>query len=261
MPAIGQSIPRKEGRAKVTGQARYVDDLRLPGMLHGVTVRSPSPRGVIRDIRYGPGIPWDAITIVTARDIPGANVVALITDDQPYLAAGTVNHAEEPVLLLAHADPVLLQEARRQRHHRDRPAAAGVHDGRGVVGRARSSGAPTTSSSPTSCRAGTWTRRWLRPTRSSRGNTTRARRSSSTSSRTGCWPWRTWRRRRRRHGVGLDAVPVLHPQGAGARSSACPAKRSASSRWRPAAASAARKSTRRSSPATRRCWRGSRSVR
>ena len=113
MPAIGQSIPRKEGRAKVTGQARYVDDLRLPGMLHGVTVRSPSPRGVIRDIRYGPGIPWDAITIVTARDIPGANVVALITDDQPYLAAGTVNHAEEPVLLLAHADPVLLQEARR----------------------------------------------------------------------------------------------------------------------------------------------------
>jgi CO/xanthine dehydrogenase Mo-binding subunit len=113
MPAIGQSIPRKEGRAKVTGQARYIDDLRLPGMLHGVTVRSPSPRGVIRDIRYGRGVPWDAITIVTARDIPGANVVALITDDQPYLAAGRVNHAEEPVLLLAHADPVLLEEARR----------------------------------------------------------------------------------------------------------------------------------------------------
>jgi CO/xanthine dehydrogenase Mo-binding subunit len=113
MPAIGQSVPRKEGRAKVTGQARYVDDLRLPGMIHGVTVRSPSPRGVIRDIRYDPGIPWDTITIVTARDIPGANVVALITDDQPYLANGRVNHAEEPVLLLAHADPVLLEEARR----------------------------------------------------------------------------------------------------------------------------------------------------
>jgi CO/xanthine dehydrogenase Mo-binding subunit len=113
MPAIGQSIPRTEGRAKVTGQARYVDDLRLPGMLHGVTVRSPSPRGVIRDIRYGPGIPWDTITIVSARDIPGANVVALITDDQPYLAAGRVNHPEEPVLLLAHADPLLLEEARR----------------------------------------------------------------------------------------------------------------------------------------------------
>ena len=113
MPSIGRSIPRKEGRAKVTGQARYVDDLSLPGMLHGVTVRSPAPRGIIRDIRYGPGLPWDEITIVTAADIPGANVVALITDDQPYLATDRVNHAEEPVLLLAHRDRSLLEEARR----------------------------------------------------------------------------------------------------------------------------------------------------
>jgi CO/xanthine dehydrogenase Mo-binding subunit len=114
MTPIGQSIPRKEGPAKVTGQARYVDDLVLPGMLHGVTVRSPAARGTIRDIRYGSGIPWDDFTIVTAADIPGENVVALITDDQPYLAADRVNHAEEPVLLLAHADRQLLEEARRR---------------------------------------------------------------------------------------------------------------------------------------------------
>ena len=111
---IGQSTPRKEGRGKVTGQARYVDDLVLPGMLHGVTVRSPSSRGVIRDIRFDAGIPWDEFTIVTATDIPGANVVALITDDQPYLADGRVNHAEEPVVLLAHPDRSLLEEARRR---------------------------------------------------------------------------------------------------------------------------------------------------
>ena len=30
--SIGQSVVRKEGRAKVTGQSRYVDDLVLPGM-------------------------------------------------------------------------------------------------------------------------------------------------------------------------------------------------------------------------------------
>ena len=110
---IGQSAPRKEGEAKVTGRARYADDLALPGMLHGVTVRSPQPRGVIRDIRYAPGIPWEEITIVTAADIPGENVVALILDDQPYLADGRVNHAEEPVVLLAHRDRSLLEEARR----------------------------------------------------------------------------------------------------------------------------------------------------
>jgi CO/xanthine dehydrogenase Mo-binding subunit len=111
--SIGRSVVRKEGRAKVTGQSRYVDDLFLPGMLHGVTVRSDVPRGLIKAIHYGGGIPWDEFTIVTAADIPGANVVALISDDQPYLADDRVNHKEEPVVLLAHPDRSLLEEARR----------------------------------------------------------------------------------------------------------------------------------------------------
>src|SRR5687768_11797079 len=83
-------------------------------MLHGVTVRSPASRGTIQDIGYGDGIPWDEFTIVTATDIPGRNVVALIVDDQPYLADTHVNHAEEPVLLLAHPDRQLVEEARRR---------------------------------------------------------------------------------------------------------------------------------------------------
>src|SRR6202035_2700524 len=52
--------------------------------------------------------------IVTAKDIPAANAVALILDDQPYLADGVVNHPEEAILLLAHHDRYLLEEARRQ---------------------------------------------------------------------------------------------------------------------------------------------------
>lgn len=110
---IGQPILRTEGRAKVTGRAEYVDDISLPGMLHGVTVRSPIARGRLREIRFPAGIPWDEITIVTASDIPGKNYVALIENDQPCLAAEAINHTEEPVVLLAHADKHLLQEARR----------------------------------------------------------------------------------------------------------------------------------------------------
>ncbi len=56
---VGQPVPRKEGRGKVTGRASYFDHLRFPGMLYGVTVRSPSPRGRIRSITFVPGIPWD----------------------------------------------------------------------------------------------------------------------------------------------------------------------------------------------------------
>lgn len=110
---IGKSVPRKEGRQKVTGRAVYVDDMEMPGLLYGVTVRSPLARGRLRGIRFGGGIPWEEFTIVTARDIPGKNCVALILDDQPCLADHVVNHAEEPVLLLAHEDQYLLEEARR----------------------------------------------------------------------------------------------------------------------------------------------------
>ena len=113
---IGKPLPRKEGRDKVTGKARYVDDITLPGMLYGATVRSPSPRGLLREIKFDPRIAWDEFTIVTARDIPGSNYVALIVEDQPYLAEKVVNHAEEPVLLLAHPDKHLLEEARRSVH-------------------------------------------------------------------------------------------------------------------------------------------------
>ncbi len=111
--SIGKSFPRKEGRKKVTGQALYVDDLSFPEMLHGATVRSPSARGKITNISFEGNIPWDEFTIVTAKDIPGANYVALILNDQPYLAAEFVNHPEEPVVLLAHSDKYLVEEARR----------------------------------------------------------------------------------------------------------------------------------------------------
>jgi CO/xanthine dehydrogenase Mo-binding subunit len=111
--SIGKSVPRKEGREKVTGCARYVDDLVFPDMLHGVTVRSPAPRGRIREIRFEGDIPWNEFTVVTAKDICGENCIALLIEDQPCLADGFVNHCEEPVVLLAHHDKYLLEEARR----------------------------------------------------------------------------------------------------------------------------------------------------
>src|SRR5438270_7306909 len=113
MTLVGKSIPRKEGRQKVTGQALYVDDLSFPNMLHGVTVRSSIPRGRVKNISFEGDIPWDEFTVVTAKDIPGENYVALILNDQPYLADEVVNHPEEPIVLLAHPDKYLLEEARR----------------------------------------------------------------------------------------------------------------------------------------------------
>jgi CO/xanthine dehydrogenase Mo-binding subunit len=108
---VGKSVPRKEGRDKVTGRSQYVDDMVLPDMLFGATVRSQISRGRIVKITFGPGIPWDEFVIVSAKDIPGKNCIALIGDDQPCLAGEFVNHPEEPILLLAHPDRHLLPNA------------------------------------------------------------------------------------------------------------------------------------------------------
>jgi CO/xanthine dehydrogenase Mo-binding subunit len=108
---IGRSVARKDGRDKVTGAARYIDDMTLPGMLYGATIRSQTPRGMIKNISFGRTVDWSEFVIVTAQDIPGNNCIALIGEDQPCLADGKINHPEEPILLLAHSDPHLLRKA------------------------------------------------------------------------------------------------------------------------------------------------------
>jgi len=113
-PQIGRSVVRKEGRAKVTGQALYVDDVTPAGMLHGVTVRSPAARGRIIGITFDPAVDWSEFVVVTAADIPGRNRVKLIADDQPYLASDVVNHPEEPVVLIAHRDRARADDARQR---------------------------------------------------------------------------------------------------------------------------------------------------
>ena len=112
--AVGRSVPRREGVDKVTGRARYTDDIAVPGgALYGRTIRSTIARGVIRSITLDPGFDWSQVVVVTADDIPGDNVVQLIRDDQPVLASrdGEVRHREEPILLLAAPNRELLEEA------------------------------------------------------------------------------------------------------------------------------------------------------
>ena len=108
---IGMPVPRKEGRDKVTGRAQYIDDMTLPGMLFGATVRSRIPRGKIKNISFASHLKWDEFVVVSAKDIPGKNCIALIGDDQPCLAESVVNHPEEPILLLAHPNRHLLPKA------------------------------------------------------------------------------------------------------------------------------------------------------
>ena len=47
---IGKGTPRKDAREVVTGRAKYIDDIKLPGMLFGKVLRSPHAHAVIKNI-------------------------------------------------------------------------------------------------------------------------------------------------------------------------------------------------------------------
>ena len=70
---VGTSVPRKEGRDKVTGQAQYIDDMTLPGMLYGATVRSRIPRGKSSTSRLAPASPGTNLSSSLRRIFRGKN--------------------------------------------------------------------------------------------------------------------------------------------------------------------------------------------
>src|SRR3954447_16697937 len=110
----GQRVPgraagyplRREGPAKLTGAAKYTDDLVFPGAWYGLTIRSTEARARLLAIELDPAEDWSKVVVATAADIPGDNVVSLIKDDQPLLVpvGGEIQHHAEPVALLAAPD-------------------------------------------------------------------------------------------------------------------------------------------------------------
>ncbi len=47
---VGQPVPRVDALEKVTGRARYVTDLTLPGMAHAKMLRSPYAHARVRRV-------------------------------------------------------------------------------------------------------------------------------------------------------------------------------------------------------------------
>ena len=99
---VGTSVRRREVPEKVSGRTAYIDDIPLPGALFGVTLRSSVPRGRIKALSFDPAFPWKECVVVTARDIPGENIVTLIEKDQPLLADEKVMHPYEPIAVIGH---------------------------------------------------------------------------------------------------------------------------------------------------------------
>lgn len=69
---IGTSVPRLEGRAKVTGQARFTADIPVPGkLLYARLVTSPYAHARITAVSSEAALAWPGVVrVLTAQDLP-----------------------------------------------------------------------------------------------------------------------------------------------------------------------------------------------
>ena len=125
-PSVGTSMPRVDGVAKVTGRARYLDDLDAPGVWYGATVRSKIAHGVLEAIDRDPAFDWSQVVVATAAEIPGKNTILLIEEDQVALVpiGGRVMHVDEALALVAAPTRELAFAAKRALTPRIRPLPA-----------------------------------------------------------------------------------------------------------------------------------------
>jgi xanthine dehydrogenase YagR molybdenum-binding subunit len=103
LAVIGKSIPRHDGRAKVTGATLFTVDVSLPGMLHGRIVRATLPHARIRAIDTAaaarhPGVL--AVMLVARPDDPASAIVRYIGAPVAAIAAVSAAAAEEAAALI-----------------------------------------------------------------------------------------------------------------------------------------------------------------
>lgn len=112
---IGKKVVRQDGQEKVTGQARFADDISFPGQLYGVMVRIPAVHARIRSIDYSALDDHPAITvIVDANDVPGAKKVGAIRQDQPIFSYDKVVTCGDVLAMLVGQDVTELRRLSRQ---------------------------------------------------------------------------------------------------------------------------------------------------
>lgn len=111
--AVGASIGRVDGPAKVAGEAKFTGDLEVPGMAFGRILRSPYARARIVEIDYAaaalmPGV----VAVLTGADLSDIDAMfGHAIRDRPILATEQVRFMGEPVVAVAAESDEIAQRA------------------------------------------------------------------------------------------------------------------------------------------------------
>ena len=111
-PPIGGDTRRADAIDKVTGRARYVEDIVIPGLLHARVLRSPHHHAYLLSLEteraaQAPGV----MRVITAADIPGENGLGDYSRNEPVLTpvGDTVKMVGAPVALVVANSPQAAQ--------------------------------------------------------------------------------------------------------------------------------------------------------
>ncbi len=107
---ISKEVPKYDSPEKVVGEARYLADVDMPGMLHAKILRSPYPHARILSIDTSkaeriPGV----VAVITARDVK-LNPIGFMKDNPP-LKSNKVRSVRDEVAAVAAVDPEIAMEA------------------------------------------------------------------------------------------------------------------------------------------------------
>ncbi|MGZ3405287.1 MAG: xanthine dehydrogenase family protein molybdopterin-binding subunit [Polyangia bacterium] len=112
MNIIGKPLRRVDGRAKVTGQTRFADDLAPPGMLHMKLLRSTVPHARIRSVDGARAAALPGVKLVlTGRDFPIPFGILPVSQDEHALCTDRVRFVGDPVAAVIAVDELTAYEA------------------------------------------------------------------------------------------------------------------------------------------------------
>src|SRR5512136_2068047 len=94
---IGESVQRIDAREKVTGAAKFADDLQFgPGLLYARIKRSPHPHALIKNVDVSKALALPGVkAIATGADTPG--FIGLYLQDRHIFATDRVRYIGDPV--------------------------------------------------------------------------------------------------------------------------------------------------------------------
>jgi 4-hydroxybenzoyl-CoA reductase subunit alpha len=115
LSVIGQSLPKIDAWAKVTGETRFADDMVLPRMAHGKILRSPHPHALIRriDTTRAAALPG-VYAVITGHDLPRVKFGILpVSQDEEALCVDKVRMVGDAVAAVAAVDEETAEQATR----------------------------------------------------------------------------------------------------------------------------------------------------